>query len=234
MAQGFFMFASPFTLRLVACALTALSIGSAMASPALSWNLSRDIYLAETQGSTSTNPVGAWTFMSVVGTTYTALNAGQTCSANVGSAMCWTPAVGQFPIIWTNDTTHLSPPSAMWDAALAHLHPGWPEAAGVRWTSPINGKVDILGRFSDVDPGLMNGSNGVSWRIVQNPGNVILQSGTAFDTTGIGDGDTFKVLGLSVSQGDTVEFIVDAKSGNIAHDTTDLDVLITSQLKGKK
>ncbi|TDM08825.1 MAG: hypothetical protein C4K60_05465 [Ideonella sp. MAG2] len=102
------------------------------------------------------------------------------------------------------------------------LHPSPTQTAIVRWTSPVTGSIQMLGRFSHVN----TCSDSVRYYVYKNSG--LLFSGT-LQNLGSGSGKTF-YKSLTVNLGDKLSYIVDAgPNGNHYCDSTDLDVLITQQ-----
>lgn len=223
-------------LKLAACALAAATFGSAFAGPAPSWNLSRDVYLAASLGHNG-NPQGAnpdntvWSFLSVplsqvhTGPYSLLSNFQAPCSgwSGAGTGWCWRNSAGSLePAVWTNDQSQIYSTPYI-EAGMPHLHPSPTEAVVVRWTSPVAGKIRMLGKFADVDSVC---GNGVKWWIDQNT-TTIAQS--LLSNTSPGEGKVFD-KSLTVAIGDEIKFIVGpGAGGNHVCDTTDLDVLITQQ-----
>lgn len=231
------MSVSSLKLGLITCALAASSLGSAVAGPALSWNLSRDMFLSakglsQPQG---VNPVGAWSFMHGPYPSLQLLSSFQSpCVGGATGDRCWRDGVSSpEPAIGIGEQSQLFN-TVVVDAALPRLHPSPTTAAVARWTSPIKGPIKILGRFSDVDYGSFGPlGDGVTWRILLN-GNTVspLASGATKSTAITGDGDVFGAISVSVQIGDTIDFVVEAgPNSDHYYDSTELDVLITAQRK---
>jgi hypothetical protein len=96
------------------------------------------------------------------------------------------------------------------------------QAVGVRWTSPINGTIEIQGQMIDRDSG---GGNGTDWVLVKPDGSS--ERGT------IPNGGQSPALDMSVAvtTGETVYFILDA-NGDRQYDTSQVDLTITDTTGG--
>ena len=225
------MSVSALKLGLVACALAASSMGSAVAGPALSWNLSRDMFLSATGISQpqGVNPVGAWTFMHGPYPSQLLPTFQSPCASSFPTNRCWRDATSNLePSVFINELTQMVG-TAFEDAAMPKMHPAPTSPVVVRWTSPIKGRIQMLGRFSDADHGSFGSlGDGVTWKIVKN-GVTAGPFGATNSTSITGDGDTF-YWQVSVKPGDVIDFIVEAgPNQDYFYDTTELDVLITAQ-----
>jgi len=211
---------------LLLVALAASLSTSAIAGPALSWNLSRDIMLH----TTATNPDGVWTYMSApMGSllqqgTYTALSQFQLPCAGILQSRCWTTPAANGPLVFVSD---IDQPTYVFnaDAGVPVVAGNSTDAVVVRWTSPFSGNIKISGRFSDITSNMWCG-DGVNWHIAK--GNNTLASG-ALNFTTTPDGKVFS-LSTNVNSGTNINFIVDAgPNGDSTCDATELDLLITQQ-----
>lgn len=102
------MLTSSLKLKLAACAVAIASVGSASATPpALSWNLSRDLYLSASGVTPNTNPVGAWSLM--YGNAPQLLStAFQTCPfGGPGFFNCWDSTPVSDLRVWINSVTQV-------------------------------------------------------------------------------------------------------------------------------
>lgn len=204
-------------------AFALLPANTVMAGEALSWNLSRDMMTGIAK-----NPTGVWSFMQNSSdvhnpSNYVALKKyySATC-ATIGNSTktpisCWTTTSG-FPVIGV-------PLKALnWNKVydvkgLAYFHPASDGTQPVlRWKSPINGTISILGKVSHFAPGC---GDGISWSLEQEA--EVLQTGSLN-----GDGAVFSVQNLAVSKGSNLYFIVNMNSAYEC-DSTSLDMIITSQ-----
>lgn len=101
------------------------------------------------------------------------------------------------------------------------MHPyatAWPT---LRWSSTFAGKVRVIGSVKLTDPGQAIGGNGIVFHVRTSNADVLehVLSCTPniafpFDLT------------IDVADDDAIDFMVDAKDGNNAYDTTALDVRI--------
>ena len=174
----------------IAAALAAAS-ALASAAPAHSWNLSRSMMT-----SFNANPFGegqVWTAM------YDA--AGETLNpANFQMMPTFMPNYNNSPQdAWAFPSSHslivmvTTAPLPMGASPVAPrgvpmLHPGPGKSSVIRWTSPINGQVQVLGRVSDANAGC---GNGVNWAVLRDGSTVAagtLANGANAATGGPGTG----------------------------------------------
>jgi hypothetical protein len=102
-------------------------------------------------------------------------------------------------------------------------HPGSTVDAVRRWLSPVDGTVSVSGYFNDADPG---GGDGIIATIRQN--------GTQVFTRDIPNGGQGPFsLNLSVSKGDTIDFVVNRKA-NPNYDTTAFSASIVFRATPRK
>ena len=176
--------------------------GSAQAT---TWNLADNF-------NTASNPDGNWTFgweQSLNG----ALNLYDTTNNNVQWYSSTHHSGDNTPTIWINNGTAFNYGVAPGQVS---LHPGWDGSLSVaRWTSTVNGTIDINGIFGAGDFGAM------SYYISQDATSTILSS-FANPVS-----DTFQYA-LNVSVGDTLDFMVGTGNGGYGYGNTPLDVTITS------
>jgi hypothetical protein len=202
---------------------------SAIAVPADSWNLSRDIMSIP---GFPTNPtpltpstVGTWTFMQDPSMTYNQANYLPLNSSTFPCVhpfmACWKdtniPHLGAYLPTQTTSVGNVS-----FTKGLMGLHPGPKNLAIVRWKSPVaNKSLKILARFSDLDP---NCGTGVKWAVYQD--NNPLASGTILN--GNHGATVYKTIpAANVSVGTNLYFIVDP-NGDYSCDSTVLDVMIAT------
>jgi hypothetical protein len=196
-----------------------ISANTAIAGEALSWNLSRDM-----ADNITKNPSGVWAFMQ--NTTGVHEPSNYTFLKKYSTSL--KPSGSSYPMInWigNGDQPYIGIPSKTYNwrkiatKGVVHLHPADNGTQPIiRWRSPINGTISVLGRVSDVDGDC---GDGVNWSLEQ--GSNVLQSGFID-----GNGSVFSVQDLEVTKGTDLYFIVDM-SDNHACDTTNLDMIITSQ-----
>jgi hypothetical protein len=199
-----------------------------------SWNLSRYMQLGFSTNPTpsNTNPSPndreIWEFL----TTTTLQNPAnyqrihQFSSPCVNAAYqamvdskCWQGPLNQnivLPALGAKTSGWFQGPSLQ---GLTFLHPTVNKAVVLRWKSPIDGYVSILGRISDGDP---NCGNGIKWFVDRE--NLKLLEGTLNN----GNATSFNKGQIPVSIGTSLFFIVDS-NGNQDCDTTFLDLLIVAE-----
>lgn len=197
---------------------------TATAGKALSWNLSRDMMIGIT-----TNPTGVWAFMQNTSgidqpANYTLLPQYYSpCFVNTPLLHCWreTDANGTYPVVGVAKktftyrlTTHTQ--------GIPLLHPGLNIPVILRWKSPINGKVNIMGRVSDIDY-ISGVGDGINWSL-KNKDATVIKSGTLDN----GEGATFSAHNIVMRKGESLYFSVDMKN-NLNSDSTNLDIIITSR-----
>ena len=86
-----------------------------------------------------------------------------------------------------------------------------------RWTSPVVGEINILGRVNSVHDSC---GDGVAWSLSQ--GDTVLQSGSLVR----GSGAVFSVSKVPVTQSSAIYLVLDKKA-NYVCDTSTIDMLIT-------
>ena len=191
-----------------------------------SWNLSRDM-----MNGITTNPFGVgnvWMAMyDAVGTSHNPANyqAMPTYDPNyMGYLWAVWKNISQYALlvgvatqtfIFSNGTSYFTVIQGT-----PTLHPGPNLSSIIRWQSPINGNINIMGRIADLDFAC---GNGIEWFV--DKGNFTLMSGTL-----VNNGATILQQNIPVSQGTDLYFIVSSKNNN-GCDTTSLEVDI--ECKGK-
>ena len=98
------------------------------------------------------------------------------------------------------------------------MHPSMFGLAVIGWKSPVTGRVNVAGFFSDLDP---NCGNGIIWSVGK--GSQTLTSGTVANG---GPAQSYSLTGISVVEGQVLYFTVDP-NGDYFCDTTGVDVTIT-------
>jgi hypothetical protein len=204
-------------------ALAAASATIASAAPAHSWNLSRSMV-----NGFNANPFGegqVWTAM------YDA--AGETLNpANFQTMPTFLPNYNNSPQdAWAFPGSHslivmvTTAPLPMGASpvvprGMPMLHPGPGKSSVIRWTSPINGQVQVLGRVSDANAGC---GNGVNW--------AVLRDGSTVAAGTLANGANGDVVSFSapVQPGTSLYFVVSPNGNNHQCDSTIFDVLIAGK-----
>jgi hypothetical protein len=203
------------TLIGVVMMLVIMSSVRVEAAPAYSWNLSRDMV----KYGIATNPFGlggVWTAMyDPAGTSH--ISAGYVQMPNFNPA--YSPATSAWEVPGEPYlTVGVQGPSGM-----PVLHPGTKFSSIIAWTSPIKGTVNIMGIISDADG---YAGNGINWFVDKD--NSTLLSGTVNSIGLSSSGQTILKENIPVVIGTRIYFIVSSKNNDRSHDTTLLDLLITS------
>jgi hypothetical protein len=196
------------------------------------WNLTQDIGISSNQISFNQNSNGVWFFMqsasvAQVEYSYSLLSGYTTPCTEFGMAglLCWYPSLPYsyetgFPFIGFNTTqTTQYPATLTWPARTVVMHPAPDKLAIIGWKSPLSGKVDLSGWFSDFDAVC---GNGVRWYI--HKGNTSLSSGNLLN----GGNGRFLLRKVNVNPGDVLYFIVGPKDGDYLCDSTGFDLTIKS------
>ena len=207
---------------LLAAALVAAS-ATTTAAPAYSWNLSRSM-----MNGFNSNPFGE-------GQVWTAMydTAGETLNpANFQTMPTFLPNYNNSPQdAWAFPSSHslivmvTTAPFPMGASpvvprGMPMLHPGPGKSSVIRWTSPINGQVQVLARVSDANAGC---GNGVAWAVLRD--NVSVASGTL---TNGANGDVVS-FNAPVQPGTSLFFVVSPNGNNHQCDSTIFDVLIAGK-----
>lgn len=208
--------------------------GPAAAAPGIpgwSWNLSRDMIIdaAAGGGTLINNPLGGvWTFWDSSYGLFTNASPSGSCYGGTAPVTCWedTSSYRIFGLVGVPTSSLVNPscPQAPLSEGVPIMHPGESSDVGVTWTNPINHKINIqiLGRFTTIDPCSGGGADGVSWSVVDSS-NTVLDSGSL----GLLDTNIFYAQ-ATVNPGDTISFVAN-RNNDYFYDTTELDVLIVGQ-----
>ena len=206
-----------------AIAAAIVTSAATIAAPAHSWNLSRSM-----MNGFNANPFGegqVWTAM------YDAV--GETLNpANFQTMPTFLPSYNNSPQdAWAFPSSHslivmvTTAPLPMGTSPVVPrgvpmLHPGPGKSSVIRWTSPINGLVQVLGRVSDANAGC---GNGVNWAVLRD-------SSTAAAGT-LANGANGDVVSFStpVQLGTSLYFVVSPNGTNHQCDSTIFDVLIAGK-----
>jgi hypothetical protein len=103
-----------------------------------------------------------------------------------------------------------------WPNGAMRFHPFEDRLAVAGWRSPIDGFVDVVGSFGDMDP---NG-NGVRWFV--DLGTRALADGRIE-----GNSESFAERRVRVKVGEFLYFAVDPNGGDFTSDSTQVDVAVT-------
>ncbi|MDD5126225.1 hypothetical protein [Methylovulum sp.] len=177
---------------------------TATAGKALSWNLSRAMMTGIT-----VNPKGAWAFMQNTSgidkpVNYTLLPTYSSSCVGRGPLNCWiNTTITQPPIIGVATKTFTSP-GVTHSRGIPLLHPGENIPVILRWKSPINGKVSVMGRVSAIDPNCCG--DGVNWSL-KNKNAAIIKSGYLVQ----GQGSTFFAQNIGIKKGESLYFTIDKR-----------------------
>lgn len=203
-------------LGLLACFGASMS---AFADTAMSWNLARDVILAKE----SAPPGSPWSFMQnssgvSKAENYILLPYFKADSCNNLPATCWMDQVsGAHVSVHMKPYTYTANGSFTIAAGNVAFHPGQNSQTVIRWTSPVVGEINILGRVNSVHDSC---GDGVAWSL--NQGDTVLQSGSLVR----GSGAVFSVSKVPVTQSSAIYLVLDKKA-NYVCDTSTIDMLIT-------
>ena len=197
---------------------------AAIAGKAFSWNLSRAMMIGIT-----TNPKGTWAFMQNTSgidkpANYTLLPKYYSpCFIETPWLNCWrkTDANGVYPVVGVATKTFNYRLTTQ-TRGVPLLHPGLNIPVILRWKSPINGKVNIMGRVSDIDY-ISGVGDGINWSLKDKNATTI-KSGALAN----GEGATFSAQNILIRKGESLYFTVDMKN-DLNSDSTNLDMIITNQ-----
>ncbi|BAP56859.1 hypothetical protein THII_2562 [Thioploca ingrica] len=224
--------------------LAVASSASVEAAAANSWNLSSDMIIA----TMSTNPCSptnllpssfgigcVWTAMyDAVGTSHNSLNYLMMPNYFPTYPGPSNPGPSNPFAVWTNPSQYallVGVATQTYNASngtsnfthiqgIPTLHPDTTLSSIIRWKSPINGNINIMGRIADVDSAC---GNGINWFV--DKGNSTLMSGTLANGN---NGATILQQNIPVSIGTYLYFIVSPKNNDNLCDTTYLDIIITN------
>lgn len=199
--------------------LAVASSASIEATP-YSWNLSRDMMRGITL-----NPFGAqervWTAMyDTNGTSHIPSDYQQMPTYNPNYLFG-----GDKAVAWENTAQDLAVGVSVENnsgAGIPFVHPGPTLSNIIRWKSPINGNVNIMGRISDVNFFCNGDGKGIKWFV--DKGNFTLMSGKLANGS---NGITILQQNIPVSVGTYLYFIVSPNSNDNSCDATYLDIIIT-------
>ncbi|POZ52182.1 hypothetical protein [Methylovulum psychrotolerans] len=203
-------------------AVALLSFGNlAIAGVAKSWNLSRSV-----MNGVPSNPWGVWAFMQNTPgnddpAKYTLLQKHTLPPCGKYPQECWADlstlagiSIPKKAFIFEDNTSHFRLRKGIF-----HAHPGFQNQVILRWASPVSGAISLLGRVSDINPDC---GDGIKWYLKKD--SAILQSGVLAN----GMGSTFIASDIQVTK-ETKLYVVIDKKGDYACDSTNIDMLITSQ-----
>ncbi|MCO8163345.1 hypothetical protein NJC38_14375 [Pseudomonas sp. 21LCFQ010] len=188
------------------------------AANAQSWNLARDMYLM-----TEKSPAGSpWAFMQ----NKTAVNAAANYTlfptlhadqCGDGATTCWMEGAGNgyIAIVKKSWTFSGSGSSSLFKQGDVVAHPGSNFQSIVRWTSPIAGNINVLGRINDLHNAC---GDGISWSL--NLGDTLLQSGSLAK----GGSSLIHVDNIAVTVAAALYLVIDKKA-NYSCDATSFDPL---------
>ncbi|MFZ2727548.1 MAG: hypothetical protein WAX77_14930 [Methylococcaceae bacterium] len=210
--------------RLALISILALTTSEiANAGSALSWNLSRDMIEGIAK-----NPNGVWTFMKNTTGVDNPVNYSQLshyhspCYQITPYLDCWhiNKNNGIYPLVGIATKT-FKYRGITETQGIPLFHPGANSPVILRWKSPIDGNVSVMGRVSAFDQNC-NG-DGINWAF-KDKNAVIIKSGHLNNCTG----HVFSAENIAVIKGDSLYFSIDM-NGTTYNDSTNLDMLITSQ-----
>jgi RHS repeat-associated protein len=187
---------------------------------------SRATYNLANDFSATSNPNGAWSYgrAASLGQPFQ-INTGSSTGSN-GALDIWLPTVGAvypdvYPYILHNRTaTEVSASSAIYAPNAVVMHPGSVGEVGIaRWTSPASGTYTVSASFGGAEAGLTNvlvlKNGGGLFQGVKSTVDPYLLSPIAWNGV------------VSVSAGDTLDFVVGNGGDGYGHDSTRVDVTIT-------
>lgn len=187
--------------------------------------------------STSTNPVGPWTFMESANPSPTAVASYVNLPSYGPGMSCWGGLLNSAALNCWSDTGYSGGYIGVTTSAVGNLskgitvlQPGNSTHVAVRWKNPtgMGLTLKILARISDAELGSPTFDDGVDYWVIRKYNNGVLASGTVVSTTvNPLEGDTFSVS-TPVGANEEIFFIVSRKA-QLWYDTTDLDLLITAE-----
>jgi pimeloyl-ACP methyl ester carboxylesterase len=206
-------------------------------TPCTEWNLAYDFRVSPNQANPNPDNCrnsNVWYFMQSGSlahnpTTYSLLPEFITDAFYISGLQQWQGTSGgakdKLPAVGINATGDFQQVNTIsWPAGAVHVHPLPSQLAIVAWRSPSNGRVSITGAVTDLDA---NGGNGIDWFIDRGTTTLAYGSIPNGGAQNFQDGVSGSNLSnVSVSQGDFLYFIVDAKEDHY-FDSTGLNVTIT-------
>ncbi|MDD1016894.1 hypothetical protein [Pseudomonas rubra] len=193
---------------------------NAFADTAMSWNLAKDTIMAK-----ESSPAGfAWAFMQNSSGVNKAENyialpnfKADTCSDL--PVTCWQDLASQAHVsVHLKQYTYPLNGGFSIPAGNVAFHPGKNSQTIIRWSSPVSGAVNILGRVNSIHSSC---GDGVAWSL--NSGDTVLQSGSLDK----GNGAVFSVSKVPVTKSSAIYLVLDKKA-NYSCDTSTIDMLITN------
>ncbi|QEN46350.1 hypothetical protein [Pseudomonas protegens] len=189
------------------------------AETAMSWNLARDVILAK-ESVVANSP---WTFMQNTSgvnkpENYTLLPFFKADDCTAQPVTCWQdPVLGAHVSVHFKTYTFTGNGSFVIAPGNVAFHPGKNSQTVIRWSSPVVGEVNVLGRVNSIHDSC---GDGVAWSL--NLDDSVLQSGSLARGTGA----VFSVSKVPVSKLSSIYFVLDKKA-NYSCDTSTIDMLIT-------
>jgi len=192
---------------------------SAWAETAMSWNLAKDVIFAKERVTTAS----PWGFMENTSgvnnpDNYILLPSFTADVCGGKPATCWQDISSGAHVTVHKETYNYSgngsftvPPGNV------IFHPGMNSQTIIRWTSPVTGTVNILGRINSIHSAC---GDGVAWSL--NQGGAVLQSGSLAKGTGA----VFFLNNVPVTAAAAIYFVLDKKT-NYSCDSSTIDMLIT-------
>ncbi|TWC06449.1 MULTISPECIES: hypothetical protein [unclassified Pseudomonas] len=193
---------------------------NAWAETAMSWNLAKDVIFAKERVS----PSSPWAFMENTSgvnnpDNYVLLPSFTADVCGGKPATCWQDVPSGAHVTVHKETYNYSGNGSFTvPAGNVIFHPGMNSQTIIRWTSPITGTVNILGRINSIHTAC---GDGVAWSL--NQGNTVLQSGSLAKGTGA----VFSLGDVPVTVASTLYFVLDKKT-NYSCDSSTIDMLITN------
>jgi hypothetical protein len=192
---------------------------SAWAETAMSWNLAKDVIFAKERVATGS----PWGFMENTSgvnnpENYILLPSFTADVCGGKPATCWQDISSGAHVTVHKETYNYSgngsftvPPGNV------IFHPGMNSQTIIRWTSPVTGTVNILGRINSIHSAC---GDGIAWSL--NQGGAVLQSGSLAKGTGA----VFSLSNVPVTAATAIYFVLDKKT-NYSCDSSTIDMLIT-------
>ncbi len=210
-------------LKILSLGLLMLIFSHTVTATAYSWNLSRAM-----MSGTKHNPKGAWAFMQSISNTnnpasYRLLPEYYSpCFVQVPAMNCWrnTDNNGVYPVVGVTKKTSNWRGNII-QKGMPYLHPAVDVPVVIRWTSPINGTVNVMGVVITIDP--YGGE--VNWTVRNTSGDNI-------ETGHLGrrQNHSFLIPKLSIKKGEALYFVIDDRmNSNNYNDSCQLDLIITSE-----
>jgi hypothetical protein len=202
-------------LSLLCLLFLAHALQTAWAGKALSWNFKQD-----TIGGIPKNPNGAWAYMqnNPINTNPAKFTLLPTYQAACNLSR-WGMPLDKNLNCWQDLASHAAIMALSKGNPYPYMHPGYVNQIIIRWTSPINGDVSVLGTINSDNAAC---GDGIKWFVKTATNNLL---------AGVlkhGEGRPFFIRILPVKKGSPVYFIIDKNKNNDC-DGSSLDLLITSQ-----